>query len=118
LLDVEKALKLPWPPSANRYWRHVGNRVLVSKEANKYKKEIKLWSLFWKRPCLKGRVAITMHAYPPDKRARDLDNLQKVLLDSLQDANIFVNDSQIDKITIERMPVAKNGHMLVWIEEI
>ncbi len=118
MLELEKALSLPWPPSANRYWRHVGHRVLVSKEADRYKKDIRLWALFWKRPCLLGRLAITIQAFPPDKRARDLDNLLKISIDSLQFANLFENDSQIDRITIERMPVKKDGQLLVWIEEI
>jgi hypothetical protein len=36
----------------------------------KYKTEIKLWALVWKRPCLKGRISISIQAFPPDKRAR------------------------------------------------
>jgi crossover junction endodeoxyribonuclease RusA len=92
--------------------------VLVSKEALKYKREIKLWALFWKRPCLKGRISISIQAYPPDKRARDIDNLLKITIDSLQHANLFENDSQIDKITIERMEQRKGGELIITINEL
>lgn len=41
-------------------------------------------------------------ANPPDNRRRDLDNLLKGTLDSLQHANIYPDDNQIDKLKIER----------------
>ena len=30
-------LTMPEPPSANRYWRHVGTKVLLAKEAREYR---------------------------------------------------------------------------------
>jgi len=33
-------LVLPWPPSANRYWRHVGPRVLISREGRIYRRNV------------------------------------------------------------------------------
>jgi len=30
------SLILPWPPSTNRYWRHVGNRTLISRAESIY----------------------------------------------------------------------------------
>lgn len=57
--------------------------------------------------------------YPPDKRKRDIDNLIKIVADSLQDARIYENDSQIDKIIIERLPIIiPNGKLEVEIHEI
>lgn len=75
-------------------------------------------SLFWKRKPILGRISISIQAYPPDKRIRDLDNLLKVLIDSLKDANLFLDDSQIDKIFIERMSIFKKGKLDIKIEEI
>lgn len=68
--------------------------------------------------CLTGRLSILIHAHPPDKRKRDIDNIIKVLLDSLQDARYYINDSQIDKITIERMFIQPPGVIFVDIQEI
>jgi crossover junction endodeoxyribonuclease RusA len=115
---INDVLKMPWPPSANRYWRHVGHRVIISREARCYKAMIKILSLGWKRPKLRGRLSLNIQAFPPDKRQRDIDNICKVTLDALQDAGLFINDSQIDKIYIERMPVMKDGELRVVIEEI
>lgn len=67
---------------------------------------------------LMGRLSITIKAYPPDRRARDLDNVLKILIDSLADAGQFLNDSQIDKLLIERMEVIKGGQLLIEITEI
>ena len=112
------SLILPWPPSANRYWRFVKGMVLVSEEARRYRGTIKKLSLVWKRPQLKGRLQISIQAYPPDNRGRDLDNCLKIVLDSLEKAKLFVNDSQFDKIIIERAETRENGELHVNIEEI
>lgn len=57
--------------------------------------------------------------YPPDKRKRDIDNLIKIVADSLQDARYYMNDSQIDKIIIERMPfIFPKGKLEVELHEI
>nr|DAH86622.1 MAG TPA: endodeoxyribonuclease RUS [Caudoviricetes sp.] len=29
--------ELPWPPSVNHYYRHVGPRVLISRDGRKYR---------------------------------------------------------------------------------
>ena len=33
-------LSLPWPPSVNVYWRHVGAKVLISAEGRAYAKSV------------------------------------------------------------------------------
>jgi len=102
-------ITLPWPPSANRYWRFVNNRVLVSREARAYKNHVIALSHTW--PDIKfndARLEVTITAHAPDKRARDLDNLIKITCDALQETGVFDNDAQIDKITIIRgVPVDK-----------
>ncbi len=109
---------MPWPPTVNTYWRHVGSRVLISEKGKKYKRDIQLLALTWKRPKLLGRLSVHIKAFPPDKRARDLDNLLKVTLDSLQDAGLFENDSQIDEIFIQRKSPLTGGELLIYIEEL
>lgn len=113
-------IELPWPPSANRYWRHVNGRVLVSKEAKAYKKLVQrltyLNGLTGKEFPLKERLGISINVYCPDKRKRDIDNLLKITIDSMQAAGIFENDCQIDKIFICRKPlIVKHGQLHVKI---
>ena len=64
-----------------------------------------------------GRLDVHIAVYPPDKRKRDLDNLPKSILDSLQHAGIYEDDSQIDKLTVERMAIRKGGEVVVTITE-
>jgi crossover junction endodeoxyribonuclease RusA len=59
-----------------------------------------------------------VYLYPPDNRKRDVDNILKPLLDALEHANVYENDSQIDKLCVTRMPVTKGGVCDVVITEI
>jgi crossover junction endodeoxyribonuclease RusA len=109
---------MPWPPSANRYWRRVGNMTLVSKEAREYKKLVKDLVLSWNIKQFTGRVELIVLAYPPDNRMRDLDNLLKVTIDSLEEAGVFIDDSQIEAIYIKKMSVVKDGKLYVSILDL
>ena len=60
-------------------------------------------------PRLADRLAITLLAYPPDTRARDMDNLAKQTIDALGAAGVFLNDAQIDAVAIFRGPPKKGG---------
>lgn len=114
----ENTVVLPWPPSGNTLWRHSGGRLLISKKYREYKEQIQHLGVAHRIKPLTGRLVISILAYPPDNRRRDLDNLIKATLDSLQGANFFLDDSQFDKITIERNEIKKSGQLLVTIWEI
>jgi len=108
-------LNLPWPPSANTYYRVVNGRSILSAVARKYRETI--YAQFHIAEPLTGRLSLTLYAYPPDQRKRDLDNMLKQTLDALQHAGIFKDDSQIDRILIERKKRVEGGSMLVSITE-
>lgn len=116
-------IELPWPPSANRYWRNVRGRTIVSKEAREYKKTVKqlayIEDLGGRIPVL-GRLSVSIIAYPPDKRKRDLDNILKVIFDAMEFAGYFLNDSQIDIIRVERRHwcTADLGKVLIELNQI
>jgi crossover junction endodeoxyribonuclease RusA len=115
--DDSLNIQMPWPPSANRYWRYDGGRVHISDEARAYRALIAKLNLFWRIPCLKGRLSLRILAYPPDKRKRDIDNLCKITIDSLQKARVFLDDCQIDLLFIERKEQFKDGKLEVQIFE-
>ena len=52
---------------------------------------------------------VRIELYPPDRRVRDIDNYAKSLIDALCQANIFVDDEQIDLLTIVRMEQKLGG---------
>lgn len=110
------SLKLPWPPTANTYYRHVGAKVLLSRSGRDYREAVQALLAGGFEP-LAGRVRVTLSCHAPDNRRRDLDNLTKGLLDSLTHAKIWNDDSQIDDLRIIRMPAIKGGTVLVEVEE-
>ena len=94
---------LPWPPSVNRYWRRRGARYFVSQEGQEFRSKTQFLCLKAKgtfKPT--DRLAMTIDAFPPDKRRRDLDNIFKGILDSLQHAEVYKDDNQIDELSIFR----------------
>jgi crossover junction endodeoxyribonuclease RusA len=96
-------LKLPFPPSVNTYWRHVGNRVLVSKKGRLYRAEVV--SLLRRKniQMLKGELIVDIRLVPPDHRRRDIDNSLKALLDAMQVGGVYQDDAQISRLTIEKL---------------
>ena len=70
-----------------------------------------------RKPPMGGRIALAMDAFPPDKRVRDIDNLMKPTLDSLQHAGVFFDDEQIDILIGRRREVVKGGRLDVRINE-
>ncbi len=98
-------IDLPWPPTANTYWRRNGGRYFISKRGQDYREYVaKACYAYQGLFIAEDRLRVKIKAYPPDKRKRDLDNLFKSTLDSIQHAGLYVDDSQIDKLSIERMP--------------
>lgn len=96
-------LNLPWPPSVNHYWRHTKNRHYISKEGSQYCKIVGSSCFSFKKSFDESkRLAVNIKAFPPDRRKRDLDNLLKGLLDAIQKAGIYIDDNQIDMLSISR----------------
>lgn len=66
---------------------------------------------------LGGRLTIKIDLYPPDRRQRDIDNSIKATLDALVAAGVFVDDSQVDRLEVNRAEVTKGGAALVTVTE-
>lgn len=118
-------LELPYPPTVNHYWRHAvikgRAKVYISAEGKAYRNAVwgaVLQSAPSQRRAPEGRLDVGIMAYVPDRRARDLDNINKALLDALVHAKVFEDDGLIDKLTVERGPVLKGGKVRVFISEI
>jgi len=106
-------LMLPWPPSINHYWRHVGPRTLISREGRTFRRNVcaLLGGGGPRKPPSGGRIALAMDAFPPDRRRRDLDNIQKPVLDALEHAGIYEDDSQIDLLLTRRRERTAGGRL-------
>ncbi len=91
---------LPYPPTVNHYWLRTRRGVRISDGGRAYRRRVR--GILAGVPTLPGRVAVAITVFPPDvPRKRDLDNLLKGLLDALEHAGVYEDDSQIDLIRIE-----------------
>lgn len=81
------------------YRKAVCDQILIQRGAKHYSKKVK----------------VTIAAYRPDERKRDLDNLLKAVLDALKHAGVYEDDSLIVDLRIywER---EKAGMLKVKIE--
>lgn len=111
-------LTLPYPPSVNRTLRAVSGRVILSKRYRDWILEagravaaqlpaqapVKAYSLW-------------LEATPPDRRARDLDNLIKPTSDLLKRAGVIEDDSEARAIIAmwADEPPVKSGQLKVRI---
>lgn len=130
-------LTLPYPVSANRYWRsfvprgHQRAIVTLSDEAKEYKERVNL--LAWQqgvREPIEGRVRVDIALYPHRpldwaKRAKkdpegwsdsvqclDLDNCRKVLYDALKGV-AFDDDKWVHADAGQRMEPDEHGARVV-----
>ena len=57
--------------------------------------------------------------YPPDNRRRDLDNVLKVLLDTFTIAGLYVDDSQVKRLAVEKLEAMPPcGSAIIRVKEI
>ena len=110
-------IELPWPPSAGVCLRMFRNRLVKTKRARDYCHQVQVLAT-GRETFGDKRLSVSILAFPPDRRKRDLDNLLKVSLDSLEKSGLFNDDSQIDRIVIERREVKKGGWLRVNIEQM
>ena len=125
---VTVSLRLPLPPSANQHWRIFAlngqqPRMILSAEGRAYREAVAgAWLSHcngWTREPLTGRLRILVMVCYRDRRAIDIDNRCKPLLDAMADANIFGNDSQIDDLRVLRGHVCPpTGYVDCTIEVI
>ncbi len=111
-LAKSHSFTLPFPPTVNTYYRHVGAKVLISAKGRKYRKDVAA-ALIGRRTMGNQRLMVIIRVFPPDRRKRDLDNLLKSSLDAIKYAGLFDDDEQIDRITIARGQEVAGGLLSV-----
>ena len=134
-------LTLPYPVSANRYWKAItipGRTMMApTKEAKAYKAQCQALARIVGMPePLQGRLALHVKLFParpqdwakraqkdPDHwadsvRCMDLGNCEKVLSDALNGI-AWIDDKQLHRITLERCdPDDRGDRVEIRIERL
>jgi crossover junction endodeoxyribonuclease RusA len=94
-------LTLPWPPTVNTYWRNFNGRTIISAKGREYRKAVADQVLIQRAAKhIDYAMKVTIAAYRPDRRRRDLDNLLKALLDGMANAGVMQDDAVIADLRI------------------
>lgn len=133
-------LVLPYPPSANRFWRTAvvcgRAQTYPSADAKAYKTAVQVLALqAGLRKPFKGRIELHVQLYPQrpkdwakrakldplawddDVRCIDLGNCEKVLSDALNGV-AWLDDKQHRRIVLERMEPDGDARLVVRITEM
>ena len=110
-------IELPHPPSINHYWRRVGPRTLISREGRRFRERVMAILAARGVAPLEGPLAVDVEIYPPDGRRRDIDNVQKALLDALQHGGAYLDDSQVVRLSTVKCEPVSGGKSIVRIRK-
>ena len=112
-------LTLPWPPSINHYYgRRPKGGVYIKAAGKAFRQAVCVMMAARGVNPLQGDLSLLMWVWPPDKRRRDLDNLQKATQDALQHGGAYHDDCQIAEYSVKRMQPVKGGKVVVRISTI
>ena len=109
-----KEITLPLPPSVNAMYRHAGHMVYKTADAKQWEKDaMLLLNTQWKEKPKLGAVTLVVDLFMKTL-AGDIDNRLKALLDIMQ-GKVYVNDKQINHLTIRKFKYAKNPRVIVQV---
>jgi crossover junction endodeoxyribonuclease RusA len=112
-------VSLGWPPTGNHCYTVARGRKILATQGRRYRDaaivRIREQSA-GKR--VDGRLKVMILVNPPDRRARDLDNLIKLPLDCLQKAGVITNDAHIDELVVQRLHPCLDGLMQIYVSQI
>ena len=113
-------LTLPYPPSLNSLYKITCKpfpKTYLSAKGKEYKLQIKEY-IAKNNLQLKANIPliVTIEITPPDKRKRDIDNLFKILFDSLTEAEFWEDDSCVREFHAAYQLPQKPGSLLMHVE--
>ena len=108
---------LPYPPSINHYFSYYQGRPVLSKDARTYRHQVRRIAIDAGIKPLMGLIAVRIDIWPPDNRRRDCDNSQKSILDALQHAGVFWDDSQVVWLLSIKHESKSKGQIKVQIDD-
>ena len=112
--------EMSWPPSVNGYWRTFRNRQIISKRGREYRKNslLLLNSIGLSNEELSSRLSVSVILNPPTLRKYDIDNFTKAAFDALSVAKFWIDDEQVDRLTVTKGVKTKDGNIQIKVEVI
>ena len=115
------SVSLPYPPSVNNYWksRWTGKFIqhYITPAGRKFRQDVIRSLSDW--DMMLGPLALAIEVFPPDRRARDIDNVLKALCDALEHAGVMENDSQIvDLHIVKHAEPSPPGRVEVTVSQV
>ncbi len=112
-------ISLPLPPTINHmYGQRRGGGRFIKPAGIAFREAVAEIVAEAQLPTLLKRVRLIVGIYPATRARQDLDNRSKALQDALTHAGVFLDDEQIDELTLIRKEVVKGGKVVVVITEI
>ena len=111
---------MPYPPSVGRMWRAYRGRFILSKVGRDYRQSA-IRSLREQGIADEGvgdRLSLTMTIDPPTLRKYDIDNRCKAPFDALTHAKFWLDDEQVDKLTVIKGRKIKDGLLTIKINRL
>ena len=120
-------LVLPFPPSTNTAYATVRGRRVKTKRAREYAEHVQFlcsvnawcdtWIIKTHELDVMPRLAVTIEAHPPDRRRRDLSNMEKLCVDAVF-SYLGMDDSLIDDLHLTRHELDRpDGKLVMTIRE-
>ena len=114
---------LPYPPTVNHYHQPVrqgrGVRIIKGAKARAYQVDAvaAIVSAGLDEEGIDGPVRITITLNPPTLARYDVDGRPKGILDAITASGFWLDDSQVQSMTVEKGEKVKGGNAVVkvWI---
>jgi crossover junction endodeoxyribonuclease RusA len=111
---------MPWPPSVNAWKSPFRNRMILTKRGREYREEAlnHLKELGFINENIDCNVSVSLVLNPPTLRRYDIDNFCKSLFDAMTIAKFWIDDEQINRLSIQKGVKTKGGNIEVKINLI
>ena len=112
---------LPYPPTVNHYHQPVrsgrGVRIIKGAKARAYQIDAAKALVDYGLACeaIAGPVKITITLNPPTLARYDVDGRPKGILDAITASGFWLDDSQVQSMTVEKGVKAKGGNALIKV---
>lgn len=108
---------LPYPPSVNHYWRKWRGKMVISQSGRDYRRDVvnAIETQYQDVVRFDCPVIVLMVMHPPDRRKRDIDNIEKAVYDSLKHCGVIKDDSLIIQQFVVKSNPVTGGRLYLTI---